>query len=171
MFSDEGRFGRITNPHHCWCPAGIRPVVGCQIVREYTYAYAAVSPIDGELDTFILPDMYTDVLSLFFAEISQRHPEELVVIVLDGAPCHRSGELMIPGNIRLVTLPPYSPELNPAEHLWEELREKWFWNETFKSMTAVKKTLVDALISLESQRELVRSMTAFPWIIKSLAPV
>ena len=171
MFSDEGRFGRITDPHHCWCPGGIRPIVGCQVVREYTYTYAAVSPLDGELDTFILPGMYTDVLSLFLEEVSRRHPEELVVIVLDGAPCHRSGELSMPANIRLVTLPPYSPELNPAEHLWEELREKWFWNETFKSMTAVKATLVAALINLESQRELVRSMTSFPWIIKSLMPV
>jgi hypothetical protein len=170
MFSDEGRFGRITNPHSCWCPSGTRPVVGCQIIREYTYAYAALSPLDGALDTLILPDMYTSTFSVFLAEVSRRHPDEYILWVHDGAPSHRSGTLRVPENIRLVELPPYSPELNPVEHLWEEMREKEFWNHTFKSMSAVEHAMVTSLCRLEADKPLIQSMTSFPWIMRCLVP-
>ena len=170
MFSDEGRFGRITDPHGCWCPAGMRPVTHCQVIREYTYAYAAVSPADGELDTLILPNMYTDTFSIFLAEVSVRHPDDFILWIHDGAPSHRSGTLVVPTNMRIVELPPSSPELNPVEHLWEEMREKDFWNETFDSMSAVERAMVKSLRRLEQDRALVTSMTAFPWIIQCLAP-
>ena len=52
-------------------------------------------------------------------------------MVLDGAGWHKSKAMTIPDNIRLLSLPPYSPELNPVEHLWDELREKHFHNRTF----------------------------------------
>lgn len=170
MFSDEGRFGRITNPHGCWCPAGIRPIVGCQIIREYTYAYAALSPLDGELDTLILPVMYTSTFSVFLKEVSDRHPDDLILWIHDGAPSHRSGTLIVPDNIHLIELPPYSPELNPVEHLWEEMREKEFWNQTFKSMSAVEHAMVTSLRRLEADRTLIQSMTSFPWIMRCLVP-
>jgi hypothetical protein len=170
MFSDEGRFGRITDPHGCWAPAGVRPVTQCQVIREYTYAYAAVSPADGELDTLILPNMYTETFSVFLKEVSDRHPEDCILWIHDGAPCHRSGTLKVPHNIHLVELPPYSPELNPVEHLWEEMREKEFWNNTFKSMTAVERAMVRSLRRIEGDRALVQSMTSFPWIMHSLVP-
>lgn len=168
MFSDEGRFGRITNPHGCWCPSGTRPIVGCQIVREYTYAYAAISPLDGELDTLILPDMYTSTFSVFLKEVSDRHPDDFILWIHDGAPSHRSGTLVVPENMRLIELPPYSPELNPVEHLWEEMREKEFWNKTFKSMSAVENAMVTSLRRLEADRPLLQSMTSFPWIMRCL---
>lgn len=170
MFQDEGRFGRITDPRRAWCQPGVRPETGCQIIREYTYSFAAVSPQDGELDTLILPNMYTSTLSIFLAEVSRRHPEEQITMVLDGAPCHRSGTLEVPNNMTLIEQPPYSPELNPTEHLWEELREKWFWNHTFTTLNAMEKTLVTALQTLEGQRENVMSMTQFPWIMRALIP-
>ena len=56
-------------------------------------------------------------------------------------------------------------EPNPAEHLWEETREKWFPNKTFKSLDAVESVLVDALDSLEQSPEKVASITGFDWII------
>lgn len=168
MFSDEGRFGRITDPHGCWAPAGTRPITHCQVIREYTYAYAAVSPADGELDTLILPNMYTSTFSVFLREVSDRHPDDFILWIHDGAPCHRSGTLVVPPNIRLVELPPYSPELNPVEHLWEEMREKDFWNKTFRSMCAVEKAMVASLRRLEADRSLILSMTSFPWITRCL---
>lgn len=170
MFSDEGRFGRITDPHGCWCPAGMRPITHCQIIREYTYAYAAVSPLNGELDTLILPNMYTSTFSIFLAEVSSRHPEDFILWIHDGAPSHRSGTLVVPPNMRIIELPPYSPELNPVEHLWEEMREKEFWNVTFKSMNAVEKAMVASLRRLEEDQALVHSMTSFPWITNCLMP-
>jgi hypothetical protein len=112
MFQDEARFGRINDARRCWAPAGMRPQVRAQIVREYSYAFAAVSPHDGVLDTLVLPEVNTQAMSIFLAEIAERHPDEYILMVLDGAGWHKAAGLVIPENIRLVPLPPYSPELN-----------------------------------------------------------
>jgi transposase len=165
MFQDEARFGRISDPRRCWAPEGIRPNVAAQIVCEYTYVYAAVSPHDGVLDSLILPEVSTKAMSVFLTEISARHSEEFILMVLDGASWHRSETLIVPENIRLVTLPPYSPQLNPVEHLWEEIREKWFANYVFKNMEAVEEALVEALVTLEGDAKLVQGISGFDWII------
>ena len=79
MFEDEARFGRLSEPHRCWAPKGIRPTVPAQIVREYEYAYAAVSPHDEVLDTLVLPTVNTEAMGLFLAEVSARHAAEFIV--------------------------------------------------------------------------------------------
>jgi transposase len=170
MFQDEARFGRISEGAKCWALPGNRPLIGAQIVRQYTYAYAALSPFDGVMDSFILPDMYTDTLSIFLAKVSERHKKEFIVMVLDGAPCHRSGTLAVPANLRLVEQPSYSPELNPVEHLWEEIQEKWFANKTFNTMHAVIKKLVTSLRTLEQSPQQIQSLAGFSWILNSLRP-
>lgn len=165
-FEDEARFGMITSPAACWAPAGMRPVVPNQAIRTYTYAYAAVAPANGEVDSLILPDMYATTLQIFLDTLSLRHPKELNLLIIDGAPCHRAGKdaLTIPENIRIVFLPPYSPECNPTEHLWDEMREKFFRNCAFRDMDAVEEQIVKGLLWLEGRPESVRSLTAFPWI-------
>jgi len=134
------------------------------MVREYTYAYAAVSPADGILDSLVLPVVNAHAMSLFLSEVSQRHPDDFILMVMDKAGWHRAKDLKIPTNMRIIFLPPYSPELNPVEHLWEEIREKWFPNKVFKSLDAVEGVLVDALQSLEKSQEKVASITGFHWI-------
>ncbi len=165
MFQDEARFGRINDPRRCWAPKGIRPEVGRQIVREYTYAFGAVSPRDGTLDSLVLPVVTAEAMSIFLAEVARRHPEEYILMFLDGAGWHRANDLTVPENMRLEALPPYSPQLNPVEHIWDEIREKWFANEVFNSLNAVEDRLVDALVALEDDKELVASITGFDWII------
>lgn len=170
MFGDEARFGRITDPAACWAPPGIRPIVPCQAIREYTYAYAAVAPGGGTMDSLILPDMYASTLQIFLNELSRRHPDRLLLFVIDGAPSHRAGKekLTIPWNIRIVDLPPYSPECNPTEDVWDEMREKFFCNCVFRDMDAVEERLVAALLSMEGDAERLRSITCFPWIDEGL---
>ena len=89
-------------------------------------------------------------------------------MVMDGAGWHRNQDLVIPENMRLLTLPPYSPELNPVEHLWDELREKWFHNRVFDSLEALEDHLETGLRSMEGSSEMVRSIVSWPWIIDSL---
>jgi hypothetical protein len=168
MFQDEARFGRISRPMRCWAPKGIRPLVAAQMIYEYTYIYAAVSPQDGVLDSLILPETNTDAMSIFLKEVSERHSDEFIIMITDGAGWHRANDLKIPENICLVNLPPYSPELNPAEHLREEIREKWFGNEVFKDMEGVEDQLVNALVTLENDPDRVRSLAGFDWIISCL---
>ena len=164
MFEDEARFGRIRDPRRCWAPAGTRPEVHTQVVREYEYALAAVSPHDGTLDTLILPKANTAAMSLFLAEVARRHPDELILMVLDGAGWHKAKHLQVPANLRLILLPAWSPQLNPTEHVWDEVREKWFANRVFAHMAAVEEQLITALTSLEVDPPRVASLTGFGWI-------
>ena len=77
MFQDEARFGRINDPRRCWGPKAIRPEVGKQIVREYLYAFGAVCPFDGILDSLVLPVVTTEAMSIFLAEVARRHARSL----------------------------------------------------------------------------------------------
>ena len=90
------------------------------------------------------------------------------MLVLDGAPNHRCGNLVVPDNITLLYLPPYSPELNPTENIWDEIREKIFKNYALKSMDAVRAKLRQAILYIERNPKLVRSITSFPYIVNSL---
>lgn len=164
MFQDEARFGRINEPKRCWAASHCRPVVKKQIVREYTYAYGAISPKDGKADFLILPAMDAVCMNIFLEEIGARHKDELLLMIYDGASCHSLGVLNMPENMMVETLPPYSPELNPVENIWEEVREKFFQNEVFDSMDAVEERLIEAMINLESQSDIVKSITGFKWI-------
>jgi transposase len=141
MFQDEGRFGRINQPRRRW---GARPVVPAQLVRECTHACAAVSPLDGKMDSLILPEVNHRVMSIFLAELARRHPDEEIVLFLDGAGWHKAREPRAPDHVHWQPLPPYSPELNPGEHLWEDIREKWFENLVFDSLDAVEDRLEEA---------------------------
>ena len=164
MFMDEARFGRISDVRRCWAPLGIRPCVPSQIVREYTYAYAAVCPFDGDLDALILPEVNTEAMSIFLKELSGSHRDEEIVLILDKAGWHTAANLNIPENITLHRLPPYRPELNPVEHLWDELREKWFRNKYFASLDAVEDQLAEGLKFLIEHPDQVKCMTLFDWM-------
>ena len=89
-------------------------------------------------------------------------------MVLDGAGWHQSESLCLAPNLRLLKLPPYSPELNPVEHLWDDLREKSFHNRVFDSLEALENHLEAALRDMELDHPRVRSIVAWPWIINSL---
>ncbi len=164
MFQDEGRFGLLGTPRRCWAPRSIRPVVGARLQRKYLYAFAAVSPHDGVLGSLILPWVNAETMSLFLATVAERHSDEFIVMVMDQAGWHIAGNLQVPRNMRIVLLPPYSPELNPAEHLWEALREDWFANTVFHDLDAVEDALDNGLIALESDPQRTQTMTGFKWI-------
>lgn len=164
MFQDEGRFGLLGTPRRCWAPRGLRPVVGARLQRKYLYAFSAVSPHDGVMDSLVLPWVNAAVMSLFLAEVAQRHASEFVLMVMDQAGWHLAGELVVPTNMRLIFLPPYSPELNPTEHLWEALREHCFANHVFPDLNAVERALTAGLRALEADPVQVRSMTGFNWV-------
>jgi transposase len=164
MFQDEARFGRINNPKKCWCRKGLRPNVGKQIVRQYTYAYGAFSPKDGVADFLILPNMDGQNMNIFLEELSSRHKDEYILLVCDKAPCHRQGVLLMPSNIKLLYLPPHCPQLNPSENMWDEMREKFFTNLVFDSMDDVEDKLEEAMIYYDRNKEIVKSITGFNWI-------
>jgi len=164
MFQDEARFGRMSDPRTCWAPAPHRPVVDLALVREFRYEYAAVSPWDGCLDYMTAEKMNTESMNLFLEQISKAHSNEFMVMVLDGASSHKSKDLMIPENVSLVLLPPYSPELNPAEQIWNVLRRDYFANRVFDSLDAATKQAVHGLAQMANNKKSIRQLTNWPWI-------
>ncbi len=168
MFQDEARFGRISDTRRCWCPKPVRPLCRAIVSQEYTYAYGAVSVMDGILDTLIIPYVNTNCMQIFLDEVASRHPGERIIMILDGAGWHKSKLLKVPHNMRLVSLPPYSPELNPVEHIWDELREKSFHNRVFDSLDSLEDHLEESLRNLELDPERIHSIVSWPWINNAL---
>ncbi len=164
MVQDEARFGRITRPQRCWAPSDMRPCTPQQIVRQAIYAFAAVDPKAGKLLSLILPTANTDMMTIFLEYVSKEYSHSFIIMQVDGASWHRSQHLQLPENIRLIFQPPYSPEVNAVEHIWEELREKHFSNRIFPSLDALQDHLCTALNELSSETTTVRSLTYFPHI-------
>jgi hypothetical protein len=164
MPQDEGRFGRISDVLTCWAPKGVRPRIAKQIVRSFVYVYAAVCMALGKITSLILPFANTEMMNLFPEEVSKDFKDCFVIMLVDGAGWHRSARLKVPKNIRLIYQPPHSPELNPVEHLWEELREKYRPNRAFRSLSAAEIALCHGLREVYDDPERLRSMTNFEYL-------
>jgi len=168
MFQDEARVGRISEPYACWAPKGVRPKVGAQFVREYTYVYGAVSPKDGLHDDLILPKANTEGMSTYLKLVHDRHPGEYIMMVVDGAGWHKGKDLVKPEGMELVFLPPYCPDLNPEEQVWDELREKTFANRVFESLDAVVASAEIGLKVLANNPAALMRLAGRTWILDPL---
>ncbi len=163
MFQDEAGFGRINKPKYCWCEKGIRPSVPCHHIREYRYAYGAVEPLRGESCFLILPYCNSVCMNVFLKHLSNQYPEDRIILCCDGAAWHKSASLDVPENIRLFFIPPYTPEMNPIEQIWKELRKMGFRNEIFATLEKVVDRLCDVINDLSA--EVVCSVTGRDWIL------
>jgi len=164
LFQDEGRFGRISDHRRCWAPLPVRPAVGSQVVRQYVYAFVALCPFEGRLASLILPWSDTASMSIFLAHVARQFPDQFCIMVLDGAGWHHASDLRIPPNMALLFLPPYSPELNPVEHVWEHIRENNFRNDALASLDQVEERLMEGIRQLIGDPQTVINMTLFNWI-------
>jgi len=162
MFQDEARFGRINKAKVCWCPKGLRPVVPSQLVREYRYAYGVVDPLRGDSFFLILPYANKECMKIFINELSNEYPDDIILMVCDKASWHTSASLEVPHNIRILFLPPATPEMNPIEQIWKELR-KSFKNEIFKTLEKVVDRLCEAISMLS--KNTIKSITGRQWIL------
>jgi transposase len=165
FFQDEARFGRMVDPVSCWAPQGIRPVVKAHLVREYTHVFSAVCPNDGQSFSLILPYADTPAMKLFLEEFSHQFQQYRLVIVMDRAAWHRSKGLGEFENIRIIFQPAHSPELNPVEHLWEHIREKYLRNDSWSCMEDLEQELEDILKELITSADTIQSLVGFQWAI------
>ena len=165
MFQDEARFGRINKPKHCWCKKNIRPSVPCHHIREYRYVYGAVEPLTGESSFLVMPYCNTECMNLFLNQLSQAYSNDRILLCCDGAAWHKSKALKIPENITLFFIPPYTPEMNPIEQIWKEIRKRGFRNEVFSTLEKVIDRLCNTICSLSPA--VISSITGRDWIIKA----
>ena len=130
---------------------GVCPVVPHQPLYEYYWLYGAVEPTTGEAHFWEMPALNAECFSLYLAKLAEAYPETLNVVALDNAPAHIAGRVVVPENVVLLPLPPYSPELNPVERLWLHIRQRI---DVFEE--AVRTTLEGLR---EHVAEIVRSLT------------
>ena len=141
---DEGRFGLITWLRRRWCPWGERPPWIVQDDYEWLWLYAAVEPSTGTGVFLLLPSMEGHCLELFLRHLRQELGTGSIGVVMDSSGSHRSQEVAWPLHMHPLYLPPYSPELNPAEQVFRHLR-KHLSNTVFTTLDELQNALIDHL--------------------------
>lgn len=102
-------------------------------------------------------------MNIFLEELSRQYANDKIVLCCDGASWHKSKTLRVPDNIQLVFIPPYTPEMNPIEQIWKEIRKMGFRNELFPSLDKVIDRLCETICSLSS--DVIKNITARSWIL------
>ena len=132
-FQDEARFGTQGTITRVWAPKGSRPRAVRQNGREWLSVLMAVCVSTGAASALIMPELNTGVLNLFLEQFWRELPAGVhAVLIWDGAGYHTGGDLVVPSNVSLIQLPPYSPELNPVENLWHYLRSHHWSNRPYR---------------------------------------
>jgi len=164
-WQDEARVGQQGTLTRVWAERGSRPRAPRDQRYDWAYLFGAVCPARDTGAALVLPIADSDMMNLHLAEIS-RHvtPGSHAVVLLDGAGWHQTGgKLKVPENISLLKLPAYSPELNPAENIWQYLRQNQLSNRVFDSYEAIVDACCDAWNALTAEPGRIRSIATRPW--------
>jgi transposase len=164
-FEDESRFGLFTRNGKSLTAKGIKPICPFHQVFQTLYLFGAFSPINGDKFVLELPNCDSSNFQIFLNEFANQNPNEFKVIVLDNGAFHKSKSLIIPENIGLIFLPPYSPELNPAENIWAFFKRK-YTNKFHKSLDEVSSFISDTIKLLTS--ETIKSTCGFKYVFQNL---
>jgi hypothetical protein len=162
---DEHRAGLKPVLRRVWAKRGRRPVATAEPRYEWLYLYGFVRPTTGALVWFlgntVNTALFSAVLARFAAEVGAG-PNKRVILVLDGAGWHATERLTLPAGLRLEFLPPYSPELQPAERLWP-LTNEAVANRHFAGLADLDAALAERCLALGDQPETVTAHTRFHW--------
>jgi transposase len=142
-FEDEARFGQQGTLCHVWAARGSRPVAPKQVGYANLQVMTAVCPASGRAEGLITQKLDAQVTQLFLNQLSATIPEGVhALLVWDGAGWHVANSLVIPKNVTVLKLPPYSPELNPVERLWRHLRQRRWSNRVYKGIRELEQAAV-----------------------------
>jgi transposase len=143
---------------------GVKPICPFQQVFKNLWLFGAFSPITGDSFLLEMPHCNSTNFQCFLNEFSKERALEYKIIVLDNGAFHKAKTLVIPENIGLIFLPPYSPELNPAEKIWANLKRK-FSNKFCKSLDDVSQFISESIITLE--KNVVRKTCDYEYIFSN----
>lgn len=158
------RYGLISNYRRSWSLVGVRTIIDNQQMFSSRYLFSAVAPLTGE--SFHLMGFEENTsrhVSIFFDELEKKYPGKHIVLVYDNAPSHRPKIIRERSNITCIFLPPYSPELNPAERFFEEIR-KATANQIFETLEQQEEVIAEAVRVLSVNEEKMRQLLCYPWI-------
>lgn len=164
-WQDEARVGQQGTLTYVWAERGSRPAAPRDCRYTWAYIFGAVCPARETGAALVLPTVNTEAMSLHLAEIS-RHvaPGAHAILILDGAGWHKAGgALTVPDNITLVPLPPYAPELNPVENIWQYLRQNELSHTVWESYDAIVDACCEAWNNLIATPQRIRSIASRQW--------
>lgn len=164
-FQDEARFGRQGTLTRVWAERGSHPRALRPIGYEWVYLFGAVCPASGATHAVLFPCADVEVMEAYLADFA-RHlsPGVHALLVLDRAGWHTSGKLHVPARVTLQFLPPKSPESNPAELPWREMRQKHLSNRVFPTVAYMDDEVAEAWRLVTQDEAAVRSLCDFDWI-------
>ena len=162
---DEARFGQKGTITRVWARKGSRPRAVRQTGFTSLYVLAAVCAATGAVSALIMPELNTVVVNLFLEQFSRELPAGVhAVLIWDGAGFHTGAELVVPSNVSLIQLPPYSPELNPVENLWHSLRAHHWSNRRYQDYNELQEEAVRSLCAVCEDTETVKSVCNAPYL-------
>ena len=164
---DETRLGLITPLGKRITLPGVKPVGQIQITYKNYYIYGTTDVSDGENLFFGFPCMNTDCFQFFLDRFSEVFLDSTNIMLIDNAGIHKADRLDIPENIRLIFLPPYSPELNPIERFWQYIK-KDMKGKIFSDLAELKDFIADIL--KECSEKTIASLTGFSYILDAINP-
>jgi transposase len=167
---DEARFGLKVWHRRRWCPRGVRPPWPYEHRYEWLWLYAAVEPTSGNCFVLFLPRVDSACFAAFLQAFRQAVPDSVVALVLDGSGSHTSQQIPWPEGVMALPLPAYSPELNPAERLFEVLRGR-LANQVFDDLAALEQALSEALRPFWTRPEILAPLTGYPWWRNAVLPL
>lgn len=169
-FQDEARVGQKGTHAYVWAPIGSRPLMVRDNRHDSAYLFGAICPARGVGAAIIMPAANTEAMNVHLGEIStQVAAGAHAVVMIDGAGWHQRGDrLIVPENISLLPLPPYSPELNPMENVWEYLRANKLCNLVWDSYDAIVHACKNAWNFLVNDPQRIRSIGKREWACVNL---
>ncbi len=142
-----------------WAKRGSRAWAVRQTKYDWLYVIAAVCPQSGQSVGLLAPTIHSEMINAFFEQFTKEVPSDVhVVMVWDQAGFHTSKTVRIPDNITIVSLPAYSPELNPVENLWHYLRSHYWSNQTYADYDELRLAAIDAWQKAALNPELIQSV-------------
>ena len=163
--TDEHRIGLKPILRRVWARRGKRVLAVVHHRYQWMYVLAFVCPQTGQTHWWLLPTINLPVFEAVlaaFAQVVGAGPQRQIVVVLDRAGWHASQRLQVPAGLQLVWLPPYSPELQPAERLWPLTNEP-LANRSFVDLAELEAVQAQRCLALQAQPERVRAATLFHW--------
>ncbi|HEV2131539.1 MAG TPA: IS630 family transposase, partial [Longimicrobiaceae bacterium] len=163
--NDEHRVGLIPIVRVVWVPKGERPQALVRPRYQWRYVVAFVHPESGETSFWLVPALNAVIFSALLHAFAEEHglgERKRILLVVDQAGWHGAEAVEVPEGLTLIFLPPYSPELQPAEHLWELIDEP-VANRALASLTELEAVLGRRCRLLGEQRERIRSTSFFHW--------
>ena len=161
---DESRFGILPVVQRRITACGVKPVATVDYQYDWFYLYGAVEPRTGERFFLELPRLTGECFQIFIDEFSATFPNTLNIMVLDNGRFHHAKSLVIPDNVMLIFLPPYSPELNPIERLWQDIKQKLF-ARTYQTLEQMQQQLSQILGKYP--KAAIAKITSFPYLLNT----